>query len=348
MKTSIIFIYFMVSIPPLPKGKGFLATRRLTCELEYDSIVLMRNSEINLINCVSLKPERLIISDLKWRYLVRAVLRQKNILLIGESGTAKTLAARCVASALKRDLFITNCGSSQDARAVLIGNTVYKKEIGTVFHPSAFVKAITTPNTIILLDELSRSTHDYLNIILPTIDPTQRTLRLDEDSVSTLIKVADGVCFIATSNVGNAYTATKIIDKAIIRRFPIKLEMPPLSGDEMKHLFGILFSSRTDEEIKLMKTLTAISDDLIAQCNMEDAKISTFISAASLVEMAELVMDGFNLEEIAEAAIYSEYPEEGGADSERNFVKASIQRYIPSDSKSPINDPLKNKKKASF
>ena len=37
MKTSIIFIYFMVSIPPLPKGKGFLDTRRLNsyhCNLE--------------------------------------------------------------------------------------------------------------------------------------------------------------------------------------------------------------------------------------------------------------------------------------------------------------------------
>jgi len=30
MKMSIIFIYFMLAIPPLPKGKGFLATRRLT------------------------------------------------------------------------------------------------------------------------------------------------------------------------------------------------------------------------------------------------------------------------------------------------------------------------------
>jgi hypothetical protein len=97
-----------------------------------------------------------------------------------------------------------------------------------------------------------------------------------------------------------------------------------------------------------MKTLVSISDDLIAQCNMEDAKISTFISAASIVEMAELVMDGFNLEEIAEAAIYPEYPEEGGADSERSFCRAMVQKYFPKNVKSPINDPLANKKKASF
>ena len=68
----------------------------------------MNNAELSK-DCVSLKPERLIISDLKWRYLVRAVLRQKNILLIGESGTAKTLAARCVSEALKRPMEIINC-----------------------------------------------------------------------------------------------------------------------------------------------------------------------------------------------------------------------------------------------
>lgn len=306
------------------------------------------NNEGLLKDCVSLKPERLIISDLKWRYLVRAVLRQKNILLIGESGTAKTLTARCVSEALKRPMEIINCGSSQDARATLIGNTTYKKEVGTIFHPSAFVKAITTKNAMILLDELSRSTHDYLNIILPTIDPTQRTLRLDEDEVSTVIKVAEGVCFISTANIGNSYTATRVLDKAIMRRFPIKLEMPPLTGKQLEHLFGILFPSRAETEKATMKTLTAISDDLISQSNMEDAKISTFISAASIVEMAELVMDGFNLEEIAEAAIYPEYDENGGIDSERCFVKSILQKYFPRDVKSPINDPLANKKKASF
>lgn len=306
------------------------------------------DNEKSLKDYISLKPERLIISDLKWKYLVRAVLRQKNTLLIGESGTAKTLAARCVAEALKRPMEIINCGSSQDARATLIGNTTYKKEVGTIFHPSAFVKAITTKNTVILLDELSRSTHDYLNIILPTIDPTQRTLRLDEDEVSTVIKVADGVCFISTANIGNSYTATRVLDKAITRRFPIKLEMPPLTGKQLEHLFSVLFPSKTNEEETTMKTLVAISDDLIAQCNMEDAKISTFISAASIVEMAELIMDGFNFEEIAEAAIYPEYPDEGGADSERCFVKQVLQKYFPKNVKSPINDPLKGKKKASF
>jgi hypothetical protein len=153
---------------------------------------------------------------------------------------------------------------------------------------------------------------------------------------------------VATANIGNEYTATKVLDRASARRFPIKLEMSPLTGTELKHLFSILFQSRTDDEIKLMKTLASISDDLIAQCKLDDAKLSTIISPANMVEMCELVMDGFALEEIAEAAIYPEYPDEGGADSERCFVKSIMQKFFPNNVKSPINDPLANKKKAPF
>jgi len=310
----------------------------------------MNDSEVDdiLRTCVSLKPKELIISDLKWKYLVRAIIRGKNIMIIGPSGCAKTMAARCVAQALERPFEKFNIGSTQDARAALIGNTTYKKEIGTVFHKSAFVKAITTPNTVVLLDEFTRGTHDAWNILMTVTDPTQRCLRLDEDENSAVISVAEGVSFVATANIGNEYTATKVLDRASARRFPIKLEMEPLTGDELKHLFTILFKVRKSEETSLMDTLTSIYDDLVAQCELEDAKISIIIPPANMVEMAELVMDGFNLEEIAEAAIYPEYPDDGGADSERTFVKSIVQKYLTSNAKNPLNDPLKNKKKKSF
>lgn len=311
----------------------------------------MTKEEIDniLSNCVSLKPKELIISDLKWKYLIRAVLRSKNVMIIGPTGCAKTMAARCVAKALNKPFERFNIGSTQDARATLVGNTTYKKEIGTVFHKSAFVKSITTPGTIVLLDEFTRGTHDAHNILLPTIDPTQRCLRLDEDENSSLIQVSEDVTFIATANIGNEYTATNVLDKALSRRFSIKLEMLPLDESQLKNLFSILFPDRSKEQINLMNTLALISDNLIAQCRMDDPKISMFISPANMVEMAELVIDGFNLEEIAEAAIYPEYPDEGGAgESERVYVKSILQKYFPVDVKNPINDPLAGRKRAKF
>lgn len=294
--------------------------------------------------CHSLKPKELIISDLKWKYLVRSVLRAKNIMIVGPSGCAKTMAARCVAEVLGRPFQKFNIGSTQDARATLIGNTTYEKERGTVFHKSAFVNAITTPETVVLLDEFTRGTHDAWNILMPVTDPTQRCLRLDEDEDGKVIQVAKGVCFIATANIGNEYTATKVLDKANSRRFPIKLEMLPLTSDELRTLFGIIFPLRTPGHETAMNRLINVYEDLIAQCQLEDAPISTIVPPANMVEMAELVMDGFTLSEIAEAAIYPEYPDEGGADSERAFVKSILQKYFPADVKSPINDPRKKNK----
>jgi Cdc6-like AAA superfamily ATPase len=48
----------------------------------------------------TLKPSKLYMSDLKWKYLVRSALRGKNILLLGPSGQGKTFAVQCLVDAL--------------------------------------------------------------------------------------------------------------------------------------------------------------------------------------------------------------------------------------------------------
>jgi predicted AAA+ superfamily ATPase len=295
---------------------------------------------------IKLKPKELIISDLKWKYLLRSVLKNKNVLMVGPSRCGKTMAAHAVAKALKKDdkFFVFNIGSTQDARATLIGNTTFKKELGTIFHPSAFVKAIKTPGAIILLDELTRGSHDAWNILMPVLDPTQRYLRLDEQEDSAVIKMEE-VCIMATANVGNEFTATRVLDKAISTRFPVKIEMEPLNKDELMNLLDILYPNIIDVKKKLMGSLCEISDHTRIQVQQEDAEISSMIPTGQVVEMAEMAMDGFSLVEIAEMAIYPDYPDEGGAESERLYMKQLVQRYITTGNvASPINDPLKNKK----
>jgi MoxR-like ATPase len=49
------------------------------------------------------KPNDLIISDLKWKYLVRCVLRAENILMVGPNGCAKTMAAKLVSQTFFED-----------------------------------------------------------------------------------------------------------------------------------------------------------------------------------------------------------------------------------------------------
>ena len=228
-----------------------------------------------------------------------------------------------------KPLFVVNLGSTQDARATIIGNTQLSKETGTFFQESPFVKAISTTGSIIILDELSRANHDAVNILLPVLD-NQRYLRLDEWG-GKVVKVADGVCFIATANIGNDYTATRVMDKALTDRFTVKIEVDILSSEEELKLIKVVCP---DADMNLMDKISQIA--ATTREFTKQGKLSRFVSTRSVVEMAELTVDGFGLVELAEMVIYPDYPDDGGLDSERTMVKQVVQKHVPVKS-DPLN-----------
>lgn len=277
-----------------------------------------------------LKPKGLFMNELKWKYLVRSALRGKNILLLGPAGQGKTLAIQSVVDALDRrdTYFYFNMGATQDPRATLIGNTHFSKESGTLFDESLFVKAIRTPNAVIHLDELSRAHPDAWNILLTPLDYIQRYLRLDEKIGAETVKVADGVSFLATANIGNDYTATRVMDKALLDRFTVKIEVDILSAEEELKLVKIKVP---DADMGIMESVTAIAEN--TREFTSQGKLSRFVSTRSVVEMAELTVDGFSLLELAEMVIYPDYPDDGGVDSERTMIKQIVQKYAPIQAK---------------
>ena len=97
-------------------------------------------------------PDELKMSDVNWKYLVRSVLRGKNIMMTGPAGCGKTFAAQQVAETIGRDLHYFNLGATQDPRSTLIGNVHFDKSSGTVFAESPFIRAIQTPNAVILFN----------------------------------------------------------------------------------------------------------------------------------------------------------------------------------------------------
>jgi len=285
------------------------------------------------------------MDDLKWKYMVRSTLRGKNILLLGPTGCGKTLAAQTVAKVLGKEasFFYFNLGATQDARSSLIGNTHFDKNTGTLFKESSFVKAIRTPNAIVLLDEISRAHHDGVNILMTVLDDLQRYLRLDEKDDNEVVKVADGVTFIATANVGNEYTATRVMDRALLSRFPVKIEMSPLDVDNEYNLLKSRFNINDDNQLHTLKSICEISDHTRKQIKQEDSKLTNFIPTRTTVEIAELIVDGFNLVEIAETTIYPNFSEDGGVDSERTYIKQLVQKYVKVEAKESLfNDPLKS------
>ena len=150
-----------------------------------------------LNTCVEKRPSSIFCQDLTWKFICRSVMRGRNILLTGPTGCGKSQTAMAVAKSLDRELFYINLGATQDPRGTLIGNTHFSKDAGTFFNESAFVKAIQTPNTVVLLDEVSRAHPEAWNILMTVLDPGQRYLifrdspyadGVEEQSFSTELK----------------------------------------------------------------------------------------------------------------------------------------------------------------
>ena len=275
-----------------------------------------------------LKPDGLIMNELKWKYLIRSAVRGKNIMMTGQAGCGKTMAAKALVKSLDRPEYYFNLGATQDPRSTLIGNVHYNKVDGTYFSESLFVKAIQTPNAVILLDELTRAHPDAWNILMPVLDQGQRYLRLDEADGQKTIMVANGVTFIATANIGNEYTATRQLDKALMDRFTV-IEMDLLNQKEELGLLKYMFPTVDETELSNVSNITNLTR---VEAVAENARITSGVSTRTSVEIAGLMFDGFSLLEAADITIYPQYDNTGGVDSERTFVKQIVQKFVSDES----------------
>ena len=277
-----------------------------------------------LSTCVEKRPDTLYMEDLNWKFICRNVYRGANMLLTGPTGTGKSQTAIAVAKAMGRELFYINLGATQDPRGTLIGNTHFSKDAGTFFNESAFVKALKTPNTVILLDEVSRAHPEAWNILMTVLDPGQRYIRLDEAVGAPTIKVAEGVSFIGTANLGSEYTAVRVMDRALIDRFTIA-EIPYLTEAQETSLLQKIYPDMETSDAENLAEIAKLTRDEIQS---DQPQISTMISTRSVIEMGGLLVDGFSLGEVAQVGIYPLYSEEGGLQSERTFMRQIVQKFI--------------------
>jgi MoxR-like ATPase len=158
---------------------------------------------------------------------------------------------------------------------------------------------------------------------MTVLDQGQRYLRLDEASGQETINVADGVTFIATANIGNEYTSTRVMDKALMDRFTI-IEMDLLNKEDEAELLQYMFPL---VETKSIESIAGITEMTRKECNNEESRLSSPVSTRTSVEMTSLIYDGFSLEEAAQITIYPQYSTDGGVDSERTFVKQIVQKF---------------------
>jgi MoxR-like ATPase len=177
---------------------------------------------------------------------------------------------------------------------------------------------------VILLDEVSRAHPEAWNILMTVLDPGQRYIRLDEAVGAPTVKVAEGVSFIGTANLGAEYTSVRVMDRALLDRFTIA-EIPFLTQDQETSLLQKVYPEiEVDHASNLAEIAKLTRDEL----STDAPQISTFISTRSIIEMGGLMVDGFSLAEVAQVGIYPMYSDEGGLQSERTFVRQIVQKFI--------------------
>jgi len=169
---------------------------------------------------------------------------------------------------------------------------------------------------------------------MTVLDANQRYLRLDEAEGSPIVKVASGVTFIATANVGNEYTSTRVMDRAIMDRF-VTIEMDLLDKDSELALLKYKFPEADEYSLNALAEIADTTRQLI---KTDMSKVSTIISTRVNVEAAGLIYDGFTLMEAAEIAVLPYFSNDGGLDSERVFVKQLIQKYVKTNDEQLFNE----------
>jgi len=148
-----------------------------------------------------------------------------KVMLTGPSGFGKTTAAKALAKKLGKKFIKVDCSALREPDDIV--HVAGFRDGKTVFDKTEFIVAIEGGNAVVLLDELNRVPPNVLNTLLPVLDDT-RQLTIGTETY----KVADGIIFVATANIGQQYVGTFSSDAALLNRFGLSASVGELSAED--------------------------------------------------------------------------------------------------------------------
>ena len=258
------------------------------------------------------------IDDSKWNILVRNIMRHKNTMLTGPTGTGKTDVIIRICKTLGIPCRIYDMGAMMDPLTDLLGS--HRLENGSSkFDYAKFVKDIQEPG-VILLDELSRAPVMTNNILFPCLDD-RRVLPVEiaDSNGPREIPVHPECTFIATANIGSEYSGTNSLDIALENRFMmIQVDYLPKSFETK------VLSIRTGINENLAEKIVNVANAI--RTRYLDNSISKTISTRETLNCAELINDGFNLVDAINYSFCEKFPKYGD-NSEYDLIKKLIMGF---------------------
>jgi nitric oxide reductase NorQ protein len=248
-----------------------------------------------------------------WYYLLRTMHRRKNTLLIGNSGAGKTELAMFLTNKVKKSLEIFDMAVSNPYKTFC--GTLQAEDGSTYFKRARFSKAIEEPN-VILMDEISRAAPSANNIFLPLLDK-RRTLYVEEamDEAERQIVAHKDCMFWATANIGSEFIGTNMLDHALMNRFQmIEVRYPPKykEAELLRKVCGL-------SEHEAMR----LAD--IADMIRTESSLSKDISTRQLIEVGNVMADGYSLETAFEYTVLVQFDGGAGEAGERAKVRSILQ-----------------------
>jgi MoxR-like ATPase len=246
-------------------------------------------------SCPTIEESGFYFDEKTWKYLSRNILRKKNTIITGPTGTGKTEMVSKIAEKLSLKLYIYDMGAMQDPISSMLG-THRIVDGGSKFDYADFVERVQHPG-IIVLDELNRAPQMAMNILFPCLD-SRRELRVDiaGGSDKRVVKVHPDCVFIATANVGAEYSGTQDIDKALFNRFmPLMVNYMPFDAEVN------LLKNKFELEEKTVMGLVTFANSMRSQARL--GNIENSMSTREILEIADLIQDGFDIYEAIDYVI---------------------------------------------